>query len=83
MKYRFSTMEDGDAVTFNPDHDVFLFDNCLTTPDSVTVLSCAASVVLSVKNRRITLTGVTVDQLSEANVHFVGYDEAGELRLAH
>ncbi len=73
-KYYFSRLDDGDAVTFNPGSDVLLFDNCFLTPDAVSVLSCAASVVLLAQNRRITLIGVTVDQLSAENVLFPGYD---------
>jgi hypothetical protein len=73
-KYSFSSLDDDEAVTFDPSNDVLLFDNCFLTPDSVSVLSCAASVVLLAQNRRVRLIGVTVDQLSADNVRFVGYD---------
>ena len=72
--YRFSTFLDGDAVAFDPDADVFLFDNWFLSPGSVSVLSRLASVVLMAENRRVTLTGVTVDQLNASNMHFVGYN---------
>ena len=74
--YRFSTFIDGDAVAFDPDADVFLFDNWFLSPGSVSVLSCRASVVLMAENRRVTLTGVTIDQLSASNMNFVGYNMA-------
>jgi len=73
-KYQFSAIDDGDAVTFDPGNDVLLFDNCFVTPDAVSVLSRAASVVMRAQNRRLTLIGVTVDQLNADNVRFVGYD---------
>ena len=72
--YRFSTFLDGDAVAFDPDADVFLFDNWFLSPGAVAVLSRPASVVLMAENRRVTLTGVTVDQLSASNMRFVGYN---------
>jgi len=72
--YRFSTFLDGDAIAFDPDADVFLFDNWFLSPGSVSVLSCRASVVLMAEHRRVTLTGVTIDQLSASNMHFVGYN---------
>ena len=74
--YFFSSFTDGDAVAFDPQADVFLFDNWFLSPDSVSVLSRLASVVLMAENRRVTLTGVTVDQLTSSNVHFVGYNLA-------
>ena len=74
--YFFSSVIDGDAVAFDPDADVFLFDNWFLSPGSVSVLSCRASVVLMAENRRVTLTGVTVDQLSASNMHFVAYNMA-------
>jgi len=73
-KYYFSSFLDGEAVPFDPESDVFYFDNWFVTPGSVSVLACAASVVLLAENRRVTLTGVTVDQLNPENVHFAGYD---------
>lgn len=73
-RYSFSSLDDGDAVQFNPDCDVFVFDNCFVTPDSVSVLSRPASVVFCAQNRRVTLIGVTVDQLHAGNVDFDGYD---------
>jgi len=73
-KYQFSSIDDGDAVTFDPGCDVLLFDNCFVTPDTVSVLSRGASVVMRAQNRRLTLIGVTVDQLNADNVRFVGYD---------
>jgi hypothetical protein len=72
--YRFSSLDDGHAVTFDPAKDVLFFDNCFVTPGSVHVLSCPASVVFLAENRRVILIGVTVDQLTATNVHFVGYD---------
>jgi len=72
--YYFSSFTDGDAVPFDPRADVFLFDNWFLSPDAVIVLSRLASVVLKAENRRVTLTGVTVDQLNASNVHFVGYN---------
>jgi hypothetical protein len=53
---------------------VLLFDNWFLSPDAVSVLSRNLSVVLMAENRRVTLTGVTVDQLSASNVHFIGYN---------
>lgn len=73
-KYSFSSFDDGEALAFHPGNDVLLFDNCFLTPDSVSVLACPASVVLLAQNRRVTLIGVTVDQLNANNVRFVGYD---------
>ena len=73
-RYSFSSLGDGDSVSFDPSRDVFVFDNCFVTPDSVSVLSRPASVVFSAQNRRVTLVGVTVDQLNSDNVSFVGYD---------
>ena len=73
-KYYFSSLDDGEAVTFDPRRDVLLFDNCFLTPDAVSVLACSASVVLLAQNRRVTLVGVTVDQLNAENVRFFGYD---------
>jgi hypothetical protein len=52
------------------------------TPESVSVLSCPASVVLFARNRRVTLVGVTVDRLTSENVRFVGYDLDAALPLA-
>ena len=75
-KYFFSAFSDGDAVAFDPQADVFMFDNWLLSPDAVSVLSRLHSVVLLADHRRVTLTGVTVDQLNASNVHFVGYDFA-------
>ena len=75
-KYFFSSFSDGDAVAFDPQADVLTFDNWFLTPDAVSVLSQRHSVVLLAENRRITLTGVTVDQLNASNVYFVGYDLA-------
>ena len=75
-KYFFSSFSDGDAIAFDPQADVFTFDNWLLSPDAVSVLSQRHSVVLLAEHRRVTLTGVTVDQLSAANVRFVGYDLA-------
>jgi hypothetical protein len=72
--YYFSSFLDGDAVAFDPDADVFLFDNWFLSPGSVSVLSCRASVVLMAENRRVTLTGVTIEQLSASNVNFVAYN---------
>jgi len=72
--YYFSSLSDGEAVAFDPASDVLFFDSWFLTPGAVSLLSCAASVVLLAENRRVTLTGVTVDQLSADNVHFVGYD---------
>ena len=74
--YFFSSFTDGDAVAFDPRVDVFMFDNWFLSPDAVSVLSRFASVVLMAENRRVTLTGVTVDQLNASNVHFVGYNLA-------
>lgn len=74
--YCFSSLTDGDAVAFDPQADVLLFDNWFLSPDAVSVLSRVASVVLMAENRRVTLTGVTVDQLNASNVHFVGYNLA-------
>jgi hypothetical protein len=73
-KYRFSSLNDGDAVTFDPAKDVLFFDNCLLEPGAVTLLSCPSSVVLLADNQRVTLIGITVDQLGPDNVRFVGYD---------
>lgn len=84
-KYYFSSLDDGEAVTFDPEADTLLFDSCFLTPDSVSVLSCSASVVLLAQNRRVTLIGVTVDRLSADNIRFFGYDlrdAAPEPRLA-
>ena len=72
--YCFSSFTDGDAVAFDPQADVFLFDNWFLSPDAVSVLSRRASIVLMAENRRVTLIGVTVDQLNASNVHFVGYN---------
>lgn len=74
--YFFSSFTDGDAVAFDPEADVFMFDNWFLSPDSVTVLSRLMSVVLMAENRQVTLIGVTVDQLTASNIHFVGYDLA-------
>ena len=75
-KYFFSSFSDGDAIAFDPQADVFTFDNWFLSPDAVSVLSQRHSVVLLAENRRVTLTGVTVDQLTASNVHFVGYNLA-------
>jgi len=75
-EYFFSSFSDGDAIAFDPQADVLTFDNWLLTPDAVSLLSQRHSVVLLAENRRVTLTGVTVDQLNAANVQFVGYDLA-------
>ena len=75
-KYFFSSFNDGDAIAFDPQADVLMFDNWFLSPDAVSVLSRLHSVVLLAENRRVTLTGVTVDQLNASNVHFVGYDLA-------
>jgi hypothetical protein len=74
--YYFSSFEDGDAAAFDPRADVFLFDNWFLAPGSVAVLSQRASVVLKADNRRVTLTGVTVDQLNASNVSFAAYNIA-------
>ena len=74
--YLFSSLADGDAVAFDPQADVFMFDNWFLSPDAVSVLSQRHSVVLLAENRRVTLTGVTIDQLNASNVHFMGYDPA-------
>lgn len=74
--YYFSSFTDGDAVAFDPQADVFLFDNWFLSPDAVSVLSRIASVVLMAENRRVTLIGVTIEQLNASNVHFVGYNMA-------
>ena len=74
--YFFSSLTDGDAVAFDPRADVLMFDNWFLSPDAVSVLSRFASVVLMAENRRVTLTGVTLDQLNASNVHFVGYNLA-------
>ena len=74
--YFFSSFTDGDAVAFDPRADVLTFDNWFLSPDAVSVLSRLASVVLMAENRRVTLTGVTVDQLNASNIHFVGYNLA-------
>ena len=74
--YFFSSLADGDAVAFDPRADVLTFDNWFLSPDAVSVLSQRHSVVLLAENRRVTLTGVTVDQLTASNVHFVGYNLA-------
>ena len=73
-RYSFSKLEDGEAVAFDPDHDVFLFDNAFVTPDSVSVLSRPASVVFCAQNRCVALLGVTIDRLNSRNVLFDGYD---------
>ena len=73
-KYRFSSLVDGDAVPFDPDSDTFLFDSWFLTPGAVSVLSRSASVVLFAENRRVTLIGVTIDQLNPGNMRFAGYD---------
>ena len=77
-RYSFSSLDDDAAVSFDPNRDVFVFDNWFITPDSVSVLSRSASVVISAHNRRVTLIGVTVDQLNSDNVFFVGYDFSDE-----
>ena len=61
-------------MTFDPAKDVLFFDNCLLEPGAVTLLSRPASVVLLADNQRVTLIGITVDQLGPDNVRFVGYD---------
>ena len=72
--YYFSSFTDGDAVAFDPQADVFLFDNWFLSPGAVSVLSRLASVVLMAENRRVTLTGVTIEQLNASNVKFVAYN---------
>jgi hypothetical protein len=62
-EYRFRSLSDGSAVTFDPAKDVLFFGNCVLAPGAVALLSCPSSVVLPADNQRRTRVGIAADPL--------------------
>src|SRR5262245_55468333 len=68
--YLYSSLNDGDSLSFNPVGDTLLFDSNLISAASVLLTQSGVNLVFAAGGKSITLLSVSLAQLTTSNVSF-------------